>query len=269
MTRLSVQLLGSMQVMLNGQPIITFPYEKVRALLAYLAIESSYPHHRDRLAILLWADQCESKARSNLRKALSQLRQTLGEATAYSPLFLTTRHTIQFNPVGDYTLDVASLTQLLDRHLHHCDRAIELCSECVRGLEQAVALYRGTFLEQLYLSDSEAFETWMTLKRQSLHDLVIRASGKLATYYEHQHHYQQAQQHVQRQLQLEPSNESAHRGLMRILAQSGQRTAALQQYARCCQVLEQELATEPELATFILWEAIRSNTFSSSTSLKC
>ena len=198
----------------------------------------------------------------------------LGEKTAYSPLFLTTRNTIQFNPAGDHTLDVAILTQLLDRHLHHCHCAIELCPElcselcpeCVCGLEQAVALYRGTFLEQLYLSDSEAFEAWMTLKRQSLHDLVIRASGKLATHYEHQHHYQQAQQHVQRQLQLEPSNEAAHRGLMRILAQSGQRTAALQQYARCRQVLEQELATEPELATFKLWEAIRSNTFSSSTS---
>jgi DNA-binding SARP family transcriptional activator len=41
MARLALALLGPMQVMLNGQPIAAFPYEKVRALFAYLAIESS------------------------------------------------------------------------------------------------------------------------------------------------------------------------------------------------------------------------------------
>jgi DNA-binding SARP family transcriptional activator len=53
---------------------------------------------------------------------------------------------------------------------------------------------------------------------------------------------------------------------MRILAQCGRRTAALKQYDRCCQVLEQELATEPEPATIALWEAIRTRTFPVSTS---
>jgi DNA-binding SARP family transcriptional activator len=266
MTRLALALLGPMQVMVNGQPIITFPYEKVRALFAYLAIESSHPHHRDHLAALLWSDQCESNARSNLRKALSTLRHLLGDSTVDSPLFLTTRNTIQFNPMSDRTFDVAILNQLLNRHSQYSDSDAELDPECVSDLEQAVALYRGAFLDRIQLPDSEAFEEWVMVNRQRFHEFVVNACAALVTHYEHQHNYQKAQHYVQRQLQLEPWNESAHRCLMRILALCGRRTAALKQYDRCCQILEQELATEPELATIALWEAIRSDTFPSSTS---
>ncbi|MBF2051105.1 MAG: AfsR/SARP family transcriptional regulator [Leptolyngbya sp. IPPAS B-1204] len=261
MTHLRLGLLGPMQVTLNQRPIVTFPYEKVRALLAYLATEPNYPHHRERLAALLWAEQGESKARSNLRKALSTLRHMLEDRAAPSPLFLTTRNTIQFNPVGDYSLDVTIFTRLIDRYLHHSQPASELCPTSVFGLERAVALYRGPFLEQIHLPSSEAFETWMLLKHQRLHELVSNAYIKLVAYYEHQQDYQKAQQHVQRQLQFEPWNEAAHRCLIRILAQQGRRTEALQQYDRCCKLLEQELATEPEPATIGLWEAIRSDEY--------
>lgn len=260
MTRLALALLGQMQVMVNGQPILIFPYEKVRALFAYLAIESSYPHHRDHLAALLWSDQCESNARSNLRKALCTLRHLLGDSTV-SPLFLTTRNTIQFNPAGEHTSDVAILTQLLDRHTQHSHSDAELGPECVSDLEQAVALYRGAFLDRIQLPDSEAFEAWVMLNRQRFHEFVVNACMALVTHYEHQHNYQKVQHYVQRQLQLEPWNESAHQCLMRILAQCGRRTAALKQYDRCCQILEQELATEPEPATIELWEAIRLGRF--------
>lgn len=258
MTHLALALLGPMQVMVNGKPILTFPYEKVRALFAYLAIESSNPHHRDHLAALLWSDQCESNARSNLRKALCTLRHLLGDSTVHSPLFLTTRNTIQFNSTSEHRFDVAMLTQLLDRHHQHSHSEGELCPECVSDLEQAVALYRGAFLAQIQLPDSEAFEEWVILNRQRFHEFVVNACAALVTHYEHQHNYQKAQYYVQRQLQLEPWNELAHQCLMRILAECGRRTAALKQYDRCCQVLEQELATEPEPATIALWEAIRS-----------
>lgn len=275
MTRLALALLGPMQVMVNGQPIITFPYEKVRALFAYLAIESSYPHHRDRLAALLWSDQSESNARSNLRKALSTLRHLLGDSTVDSPLFITTRNTIQFNPTGEHTLDVAILNQLLVKpsypagnHHQHSHSDAELSPECVSDLEQAVALYRGAFLDRIQLPDSEAFEAWVMLNRQRFHEFIVNACAALVTHYEHQHNYQKAEHYVQRQLQLEPWNESAHRCLMGILAQCGRRTAALKQYDRCCQILEQELATEPEPATIALWEAIRSGTFPGRTIAK-
>src|SRR5689334_18716465 len=53
---LSVALLGSFRVMLDGEVVSDFGYDKVRALLAYLAVESDHPLPRDQIAACLWHD---------------------------------------------------------------------------------------------------------------------------------------------------------------------------------------------------------------------
>ncbi|MCB0126888.1 MAG: regulator, partial [Caldilineaceae bacterium] len=65
MTSLAISLLGPLQIQLDGQPI-TLPYDKVRALLAYLALESTRPLRRDTLTALLWPEQPDKEARHNL-----------------------------------------------------------------------------------------------------------------------------------------------------------------------------------------------------------
>ncbi len=54
MTRLELSFLGSFQVKLGGQPVTGFETDKVRALLAYLAVEYGNPHRREQLAALFW-----------------------------------------------------------------------------------------------------------------------------------------------------------------------------------------------------------------------
>lgn len=48
--RLSLSLLGAFQAIRDGQPVVGFESNKVRALLAYLAIETDHPHSRARLS---------------------------------------------------------------------------------------------------------------------------------------------------------------------------------------------------------------------------
>ena len=86
-----------------------FKSNKVRALLAYLAVEADRPHRREALAGLLWPDWPDRDALSNLRYALASLRRTLGDHTAVPPFLLITPQTIQFNPASDYWLDVTEL----------------------------------------------------------------------------------------------------------------------------------------------------------------
>src|SRR5690606_12515409 len=57
-------------------------------------------------------------------------------------------------------------------------------------------------------------------------------------------------------LQLEPFREEAHRLLMRLLAESGQRSAALAQYEVCVRILDEELGVEPDDETVALYEQI-------------
>ena len=71
MAHLALHLLGPFQVLLDGQPVSGFESAKVRALLAYLAVEADRPHRRETLAGLLWPHRPDRVARGNLRRALA------------------------------------------------------------------------------------------------------------------------------------------------------------------------------------------------------
>ncbi len=113
MARLSLSLLGPLQVTLDRQPVTHFVYDKARALLVYLAVEAGQPHSREVLAGLLWPDLPEAAARTNLRQVLTTLRHAIADHAAQPPFLLITRETIQLNPAGDYALDVTAFTTLL------------------------------------------------------------------------------------------------------------------------------------------------------------
>ena len=115
MARLSINLLGPFQVTLDGESSSGFEYDKVRALLAYLAVEADRPHRREALAGLLWPDQPEVMARNSLRTALSKLRQATGDRTAEPPYLQISRDAIQLNTASDHRL-VWLDTRLPHRH---------------------------------------------------------------------------------------------------------------------------------------------------------
>ncbi len=151
MAHLSLSLLGPVQAVQEGQPVTAFESNKVRALLAYLAVEANRPHTRDALVGLLWPDQSEQAARNNLRQAIANLRQAIGDRTATPPFLLITRETIQFNAESDHSLDATAFTALLAACEKHTHRRPETCRSCAQRLHQAVELYRGNFLEQFFL----------------------------------------------------------------------------------------------------------------------
>ncbi len=253
MAHLRLSLMGPFQVTLDGQAISGFKSTKVRALLAYLAIEADRPQPRDALAGLLWPQRPDRDARNNLRTALANLRQVIGDRTAAPPFLLITRDTIQFNGASDYDLDV----QTFERYLVGEKSANRQISEpAIENLKSAIALYRGGFLEGFY-AGSAAFEEWALLKREQLHRQMMTALRRLAAHYEQRGEYEQAQPYAQRQLELESWDEQAHRQLMRLLALSGQRSAALAQYQTCRRLLAEELGVGPADETTALYEQIR------------
>ena len=87
MAQLEISLLGSIQVTLDGQPVTGFKSNKVRALLAYLAVEAEKPHRRETLAGLFWPERPEREALGNLRYTLSDLRGAIGDRSAKPPFF--------------------------------------------------------------------------------------------------------------------------------------------------------------------------------------
>ena len=245
MGRLSLALLGPVAVTLDGEPVTGFESDKVRALLAYLAVEADRPHRRAVLAGLLWPERPDQAAHANLRNALANLRRAIGDGHASPPFLLITREAIQFNRASDYALDLTELAALSGR-------------EAIDQLEAAVALYRGTFLEGFSLKESSAFEDWSLLVRERLQRQVLTALARLAEAYEERGEARRACDYAWRQVELEPWHEEAHQQLMHLLALSGQRSAALAQYEACRRILREELGVEPARETTALYERIRS-----------
>jgi predicted ATPase/DNA-binding SARP family transcriptional activator len=256
MRRLEITLLGSFQVTLDGVPVAHFGADTARALLAHLAMDPHTPHRRETLAGLLWPDQPESEARHNLSQALLRLRAAIGDRDAAPPFLLATRETIQWNPEGDYWLDVSAFEEAVGFARRHAHRRAEDCGACAERLAQAVELYRGEFLAGFALP-SAPFEEWVVVERERLHRQALEALGQLAAYHEVQGAYAEAAEHARRALALEPWSEPPHRQLMRALALGGDRTAALAQYEVCCRVLREELGVEPEEETQALYGRIR------------
>lgn len=254
---ISLSLLGGFQAERNGKPIAAFESNKVRALLAYLAVEAGRSHQRSALAGLLWPDHPEELARTNLRHVLRQLRQTLLDQHGAPPLLLTSQQTIQINSGGAFTLDVTQFAELLAASARCGHRALGDCPDCIERYSRAAALYRGPFLAGFALHDSDIFDEWAMTQREQLHRQVLEIFFTLALHYEATAEYDLARQYAWRQIELEPWREEAHRQLMRVLALSGQRTAALAQFARCRTILADELGIDPDAETRALYEAIR------------
>jgi DNA-binding SARP family transcriptional activator/Cdc6-like AAA superfamily ATPase len=260
MAQLELSLLGAFQVTLDGHPITGFKSNKVRALLAYLVVESDRPHRRERLAGLLWPDWPDRDALSNLRYALSDLRGAIGDREADIPYLLISRDSIHFNHSSDYRLDVKAFIEGIE--------ADKSSSTYFEKLEEAVNLYQGSFLEGFSLEDSPIFEEWALLNRERLARQASSTLHVLAEYFEQHENYEKARSLVWRQLELEPWNETAHQRLMRILALSGQRSAALAQYESCRTLLAEELKVEPSDETNALYERIRTGQLKDKASLQ-
>jgi DNA-binding SARP family transcriptional activator/predicted ATPase len=251
MPHLSIHVLGPFQVRLEGEPVTGFNSDKVRALLVYLALSPDRPHRREVLAGLLWPEFPERSARTNLRNALANLRHVLGEhacsqdCDASLPFLHSTRQTIQFNRHSDYWLDVDTFEELLAPD-----------PSTSGGLEKAVRLVQGSFLDGFTLADAAPFEEWLLLRREHFSRQLVEALDGLSTIYEGRGDYENALVHARRRVKLEPWQEEGQRQLMRLLAVSGRRSEALAQYETLCRSLQEDLDTEPSAETTALWEAI-------------
>ena len=97
MTHLTLTLLGSFHVVREGVAINHFRSDKVRALLAYLAVEAARPHARASLCGLLWPDQSNAASLHNLSQTLLRMRESLGDMRRSTAFLDISRSAIQWN----------------------------------------------------------------------------------------------------------------------------------------------------------------------------
>ncbi len=124
------------------------------------------------------------------------------------------------------------------------------------SLDTALDLYQGDFLAGFFV-DSTAFEQWATRERERLRLRAMEGLDRLVGGHLAQRAYAAGMATATRLLDMDPLREETHQQMMRLLALSGQRGKALEQYETCRRLLKDELGVEPTPETRALLERIR------------
>jgi DNA-binding SARP family transcriptional activator len=212
-----LRLLGLPALVLDGDASVSLE-RKDAALLAMLAFEGPLP--RARVAALLWPDAEPQNARNSLRQRLFRLRRAAGA-------------------------DVVEE-----------DTALRLAATVEHDLKAPLARIRlepnaaaGELLGAFSYEDCDELADWVRSARERFRVLRRDAIVEVAAQEESAGHVARALVYGERLIAEDLLSEQAHRMVMRLHYRRGDRSAALAAFARCRQLLKQELAAEPSAET--------------------
>lgn len=219
--------MGGLAITVDGARVEHRIPEKAALLVVYLA-DSGAPARRGRLAGLLWSDMPESRARANLRVALSRLRSVLGVLVG------SDRDRVWLE--GEHFYD---------------GTAVESGDSLT-----IVEHYQGDFLAGIEVGEAMVFTDWVDARRENLRISAMLALTEDLAGARRDQRWEDGAPLAARIVEMEPWNEPAHRFLMEAAAARGGRTAALAQYQRCVTALEESMGLEPDAETRALAESL-------------
>jgi predicted ATPase/DNA-binding SARP family transcriptional activator/Flp pilus assembly protein TadD len=256
-SELRMYCLGGFRFEAEGTPSFHFGTKKARALLVYLAVEAPRSFLRSHLAGLLWSEYSEENALHNLRQTLVHLRKGWPQGAEPIPLLMTKRDTLALNPEVKIWVDLHAFETAFDRALAHFHDRNRLEYVDIQALMDAVALYKGSFLERFSLFDSLLFDEWASLVRERTTRKALEAQNLLCEYYERRGDYAQAGHLASRIYAMAPWNNHACAHSMRLYAVQKQWTNAKNQYLQLEKCLQDNLGIKPNDSVIQLYEQIR------------
>ena len=232
--KIEIRILGGAELRAGDGSAARPRNNKVKALLACLALAAGKPVPRQKLMTLLWSNRGIEQARGSLRQALAELRQILGEPAA----LIANNETVALDS------SIAAADAVEFERLIGAGRWAEAC-----------AVYRGDLLDGVVVKDA-AFDKWLTAERQRLQAAFVRALTEVMEKASRDGDNEAAGEAAQRLLQQDPLHEAACRRLMLVLADRGQRSQAFKVHDALRERLRLQKA-EPEAATTEVYERIR------------
>ncbi|MGH2757871.1 MAG: BTAD domain-containing putative transcriptional regulator [Actinomycetota bacterium] len=216
-----IDLGGGFQVRVGGREIEAWPHRRAAELVKLLALADRHRLHREPVMDALWPDLELGPAAANLRKAVHFARGILGSDRA----IVTSGELVQLWPDDDLVVDVAVFEEAARAALRSGDP-----DACVKAAE----LWSGELLPE------DRYASWADEARDRLRLLAgdLFKAGSL----------------WDRVLDLDPSDEEAHRALMQRALDAGDRRGAIRQFERLRDRLRTDLGVGPDRASIALYE---------------
>lgn len=232
---LEIELLGHVRVRQREERLRELETPRLSEFIGRLAVRPGEALNRTRLAFELWPGATETRARGNLRKLLYDLLERLPEADQH---LLRDRWSIRWRLDSPSTVDVIEFCRNAETSAGHA------------AWRRAVRAYRGEFLPGSY-------SEWVLNERERLHGVHIATLRRLAEHHEAKGEFGQATEFLETSLRRAPYDEAGWESLVALHAAAGNRTAALEAYERCRELLLAEFGTEPPTNLVNLAERLR------------
>jgi DNA-binding SARP family transcriptional activator len=202
---------------------------------------------RDELLEILWPDQDFVHATVSLNSLTYNLQRRLRhQCGGVSPLICANGY-YSLNKDAGISTDIAKFDAQVFRGARQSAIGNEL--EAKRAYELAVGFYGGDLC-----TGSNVFSV---IERERLRASFLSVLAWLADHAYRDQDNEAALHYALLLLKCDPCREDAHRLVMRIRVQRGERAEALRHYRVCEQALRQEFDAAPEALTHELFELIR------------
>ena len=229
---LHVQTLGTLAILLDNHPL-PITDRKAGALLVYLVVYAGKMFTRSHLAALLWSESDEKRASGSFRKLLSRVQKVLPEG-----MLVSEGRTVGLSKSAEFTLDL-------------------------NQIDTNPLLYNGIFLGGIELRNASGWHDWLAAFREQLDIRIIARLDAVGQQAIANQRYAEAIRAFEHSLTLDDWREQTHRSLIEAYWRAGDRGAAMAQYERCREVLQQSLGVDVSAETDALIKRITTQTTAS------
>ena len=241
---LTVNMLGPVEIFRD--PARSFAADawttrRARDILCYIVSRRHHRAAKDTIIETFWAEDNLATIEKNFHPTISHIRKALNSNQPLKQNFIIYRDgDYQLNSESSYSIDTETFERLIsDGENARRERNYERCIDCY---EQAVALYRGEFMQGTY-------EPWVDEQRAYYREQYLRMLESLAGVAEKKQEWPRTMDLAQRILREDQFREDIHCMLMRTHAALGNRVAVKEQYEALRELLQNELGVEPATQT--------------------
>lgn len=236
---LKIKLIGDIEIKFDKTDILPKLSSKSIAIIAVLICNENNKLSRERLATMLWADSFDT-ASYNLRYNLWNIKKVIPKDNFGNDFITTTKDYCQINPKYSFSSDVLEFENL------NLDKKNLGSSEFLSKLINAKNRFKGDFLDEFYIKDSDEYNEWILSSRAKYQKKYIECLNLLLYYYIDSSQYEKAIEILEDILKVNPYEEEAYYNLMKLYIEKNERHKAVLQYKKCYNILRQELNIVPQ-----------------------
>jgi len=241
---LTVNMLGPVEIFRD--PARSFAADawttrRARDILCFIVSRRHHRAPKDTIIDTFWTEDNIETIEKNFHPTISHIRKALNSNQPLKQNFIIYRDgDYQLNPEFSYRIDTETFERLInDGETARRERDY---ARCIDTYEQAVALYRGEFMQGSY-------EPWVDEQRSYYREQYLRMLESLAAVAEKKEEWPRAMDLAQRILREDHFREDIHCMLMRAHAALGNRVAVKEQYETLQTLLQKELGVDPAMQT--------------------